>query len=136
MMDRRNLVKSIYAILILAIAVWGAILFSPPLAAQSNQNLRSDLISLRSRISRLEQEVNRLQSFNSRVNSAPQRSPQASPAPNPTIINPPIVDGEAIRRSDPLYEQFATLLIELKEDVRSLENRLTELEKSSRDRLN
>ena len=100
------------------------------LLAQSNLNLQSDIISLRARISRLEQEVNRLRS--SAISPSPQsikpKQPTPNPAPRSTIINPPVVDGRAIGNSDPLYERLATLLIELKEDVRDLDRRLTEIE--------
>ena len=91
--------------------------------------MRSDITSLNSRIRRLEQEVSRLRSFGRGLNPAPpRRNLPARPIPNPTFVNPPVVNGEAIGRSDPLYERFATLLIELKEDVKSLDRRLSELE--------
>ena len=54
--------------------------------------------------------------------------------PNPSLRlnnsggNPPVVNGQAIGRSDPLYERLATLLIELKEDVKNLDRRLVDLE--------
>ena len=103
--------------------------------AQSNLNLNSDIISLRARISRLEQEVNRLQSNSSTL--PPSRTnklqlPTSNPEPSrPTVVNPPIVNGRAIGKSDPLYERLATLLIELKEDVRNLDRRLAEIEQSN-----
>ena len=107
-----------------------------PLLAQSNLNLNSDIISLRARISRLEQEVNSLRRNNSFTPSpsrtAKPQQPTSNPAPSrPTIVNPPIVNGRAIGKSDPLYERLATLLIELKEDVRNLDRRLTEIEQSN-----
>lgn len=104
-----------------------------PVLAQSDLSLKSDIISLRARISRLEQEVNRLRS--SVVSPSPRppkpKQPTPPPAQRPTIINPPVVDGRAIGKSDPLYERLATLLIELKEDVRELDRRLTEIEQTS-----
>ena len=42
-----------------------------------------------------------------------------------------MVNGQAIGNSDPLYERFATLLIELKEDVRNIDQRLTKIEQQS-----
>ena len=102
-------------------------------SAQSNLNLNSDIISLRARISRLEQEVNRLQSI--RPATAPPsnqiKNPQSIPTPRPTVVNPPIVNGRAIGKSDPLYERLATLLIELKEDVRDIDSRLSEIERAN-----
>ena len=129
-MLQRNFIKRIFLVSILAIAIFCFITINQPSSAQSNLNLRSDIISLNSRISRLEQEVNRLRSFGRGLNPAPPKAKQpARPLnPNPTIINPPVVDGESIGRSDPLYERFATLLIELKEDVKNLDRRLSELE--------
>ena len=104
-----------------------------PVIAQSNFNLKSDIISLQARISRLEQEVSRLRS--SAVSPSPRsikpKQPTPNPAPRPTIINPPVVDGRAIGKSDPFYERLATLLIELKEDVRDLDRRLTEIEQTA-----
>lgn len=101
--------------------------------AQSNLNLNSDIISLRARINRLEQEVNRLKSF--RPATAPpsnqSTSPPSTPAPHPTASEPPIVSGRAIGKSDPLYERLATLLIELKEDVRDIDSRLQQIERAN-----
>jgi hypothetical protein len=112
-----------------------------PLLAQSDLNLKSDIISLQSRISRLEQEVNYLRSSRSSSNSSfqspdltPTKPKQPSTSPTDrrtTIINPPVVDGQVIGRSDPLYSKLATLLIELKEEVRNLDRRLTTIEKTT-----
>jgi hypothetical protein len=111
-----------------------------PLLAQSDLNLKSDIISLQSRISRLEQEVNYLRSSRSTRNSSFQspdltatklKQPSTPPTDRTTIINPPVVDGQAIGRSDPLYSKLATLLIELKEEVRNLDRRLTAIEKKT-----
>ena len=136
-MLKRNFIKRfitrIFIVSILAIAIFSFTTINSPSSAQSNLNLKSDIISLNSRISRLEQEVIRLRSYGRGLNPAPPRvkQPVRQPIPNPTVINPPVVNGEAIGRSDPLYERFATLLIELKEDVKSLDQRLSELETAS-----
>lgn len=129
MLDR-NFIKRIFLVSILAIAIFGFIVIDSPSSAQSNLNLRSDITSLNSRISRLEQEVNRLRNGGRGLSPTPPKANQpARPStPNPTFINPPVVNGEPIGRSDPLYERFATLLIELKEDIKSLDRRLNELE--------
>ena len=126
----KRFIKRIFLVSILAIAIFSFITINSPSSAQANLNLRSDIISLNSRISRLEQEVNRLRSYGRGLNPAPPRAnqPVRQPIPNPTIINPPVVNGEPIGRSDPLYERFATLLIELKEDVKSIDRRLSKLE--------
>lgn len=105
---------------------------SQPVLAQSNLNLSSDIISLKARISRLEQEVNSLRSSNFNSPSRPSRINQPTPNPPiPNVGNPPVVNGQAIGNSDPLYERFATLLIELKEDVRNIDQRLTKIEQQS-----
>jgi hypothetical protein len=49
----------------------------------------------------------------------------------PTTVNPPVVNGEAIGTSDPLYQRLATLVIELKEDVKSIDRRLSKIEKQT-----
>jgi len=114
--------------LLVAIAIYLSMAIGSPSLAQANLNLKSDIISLRSRISRLEQEVTRLRSSNSRSLDRTARIEQSRQIPNPTNISPPEVNGQVIGRSDPLYEKFATLLIELKEDVKNLDRRLTEIE--------
>ena len=105
------------------------------LIAQSDLGLKSDVISLQARISRLEQEVNRLRSDRSTPSPSRKAEPQqpslAPVPPRPTVVNPPIVNGRAIGKSDSSYERLATLLIELKEDVRNLDRRLTEIEQSN-----
>jgi hypothetical protein len=107
-----------------------------PLLAQSDLSLKSDITSLQSRISRLEQEVNYLRSRSSRssrssssqsldLNAAQPKQPTS----RTTIVNPPVVDGQVIGRTDPLYNRLATLLIELREDVNQIDRRLTAVEK-------
>ena len=110
---------------IAVIFIYPTFVNSPGLA-QSDLNLRSDIISLQARISRLEQEVSQLRGSLNKPNSRPARTERSTPTP--TIINPPVVNGEAIGSSDPLYERLATLVIELKEDVRNIEQRLSEVE--------
>ncbi|MGF1589922.1 MAG: hypothetical protein ACFCU7_11880 [Pleurocapsa sp.] len=107
-------------------------LVSQPVLAQSNLNLNSDIISLKARISRLEQQVNNLRSSNFNRPSRPSKTkqPTATP-PIPNVGNPPVVDGQAIGNTDPLYKRLATLLIELKEDVRNIDQRLTQIEQQS-----
>lgn len=105
-----------------------------PLLAQSDLNLQSDIISLQARISRLEQEVSSLRSSNSRSLELTPPKPNQPPTPpkDRTIIgNPPAVDGQVVGRSDPLYARLATLLVELKEEVRSLDRRLTKIEQTT-----
>lgn len=105
-----------------------------PLLAQSDLNLQSDIISLQARISRLEQEVSSLRSSNSQpleLTPPKPNQPPTSPKDRTTIGNPPAVNGQVVGRSDPLYARLATLLVELKEEVRSLDRRLTKIEQTT-----
>ena len=119
----------------LVTVVFGSIqLVNSSSSAHSNLN-NSDIISLRARVNRLEQEVNQLRSRNLRApNARPGKklpiSPAAPPS-RPTVVNPPIVNGRAIGASDPMYERLATLLIELKEDVRNIDERLITIEQQT-----
>ncbi|MDJ0746380.1 MAG: hypothetical protein QNJ32_23865 [Xenococcaceae cyanobacterium MO_167.B27] len=94
--------------------------------AQSITGLNADISSLRSRINRLESEVRSLSrstSSNRNVRNIPQRE-----YPSSTINNPPAINNTVVGRSDPLFQRLATLVIELKEDVRDLDQRLTAIE--------
>lgn len=97
-------------------------------SAQSDLKLKSDIISLQARIGRLEQEVSRLRSSNTslRNSSVPKQSTSI-----PQTGNPPIINGQAIGNSDPMFERLATLVIELKEDIRNIDQRLTKVEQAS-----
>jgi hypothetical protein len=112
------------ALLILAIAFY----FDRPIKAQSSLILNADINNLRSRVNRLESEIRRFQSNTDRRIPLP---PNQNDRVTPNFGNPPIVDGRAIGPSDPFYERLATLLIELKEDVRNLDRRLTAIEKQN-----
>lgn len=126
--------KSLFRTRFLSRAILGVLSFAtisipiqlisaPQVAAQSITGINAELSSLRTRINRLEGEISRLkQSTRTRL-PTPDKSEPAS-----RLGNPPVVDGEAIGPSDPLYERLATLLIELKEDVRNIDRRLAEVE--------
>lgn len=102
--------------------------FQPPASAQSELTLKSDIISLKARLSRLEQEVTSLRSLNTRPrNSSVPKQPPITVEP---LNNPPVIDGQSVGRSDPMFQRLATLLIELKEDVRNIDRRLTKIEKA------
>ncbi|MGK7930034.1 MAG: hypothetical protein AB4041_01180 [Microcystaceae cyanobacterium] len=92
------------------------------MAADPQRVLRSEIRSLENRVRRLEAEVRRL---NGRTNNTVNHN---NVNPDSSLYNPRIVEGELIGRSDPLMERFATLIIELKEDVRTLDQRLSQLE--------
>ncbi len=115
----------------IAIFASGGAIETSPVSAQSNL-INSDIISLRSRVNRLEQEINQLRYSVRADNSRPAKKlpipNRSTPDSRPTVVNPPIVNGQAVGQSDPMYERLATLLIELKEDVRNINERLTKIE--------
>ena len=92
-----------------------------PVVSQSVTSLNAEISSLRARVNRLESDIRRL----SRSSNLPSTRETTPPRNN----TPSTIDGNLVGRSDPLFERFATLLIELKEDVRELNTRLTEVEK-------
>lgn len=91
-----------------------------PLNAQSETEWRSQIYSLRGRVERLESEVRRLGQSNLSSNSSFNSSSGSTP--------PQIIDGELIGRSDPMFERLATLVIELKERIDKLEDRIKTIE--------
>ena len=95
------------------------LLWANQVTAQSDSAVRSELSSLRNRVSRLEVEIRRASSSSS---NPPPRS-----ASTPRVVN-----GEAIGESDPMFERLATLVIELKEDVRELQKRVNVQENKNR----
>ncbi|AFZ34185.1 hypothetical protein Sta7437_0585 [Stanieria cyanosphaera PCC 7437] len=112
---------------LLIIAIFLAINLSShqKILSQSSTEFSGEISSLRSRISRLESDVRRLNQMNLRSDRAYTQPSQES---LPSISNPPSVNGQSIGRSDPMFERLATLLIELKEDVRNFDQRLTTIE--------
>ncbi len=94
--------------------------------AQSITGLNAEISSLRTRINRLESDIRNLSraiSSNRNIPNIPNRE-----LPSSTIDNPPAIDNTVVGRSDPLFERLANLVIELKEDVRDLDQRLTVIE--------
>ena len=84
---------------------------------------RAETLNLKRQIRQLEGEIRRLNRANTRSNSSiPDRIPRS------TFSNPPVVNNQPVGRSDPMFERLATLLIELKEDVRNLDKRMTAIE--------
>ncbi|MBE9046562.1 hypothetical protein IQ255_19470 [Pleurocapsales cyanobacterium LEGE 10410] len=127
---RRVAIKVGLSCLLIAMLISVQAVKSNSVLAQSPL-INSEINSLKARITRLEQEVNRLRntSFNTRSRiSRPRKTAPSPPATPPKTDYPPMVDGQAIGPSNPLYERLATLLIELKEDVRNIEQRLEKVE--------
>jgi hypothetical protein len=138
MIDRfwqwRNFILTICLSFILISLIYLVPTLNQPLLAQSDLSLKSDIISLESRLNRLEQEVTRLRSITSsqlNVPAAELKERSTPPVSRNTTGNPAVVNGQVIGRTDPLYSRLATLLIELREEVTSLDRRLTEIEQAT-----
>ncbi len=120
--------KLLFNLLLIVLLSLTLVVSSNPLVkAQSITGIRSEITSLRARVNRLESEVRNLSRSNTSNRTAPNISQRD--LPSSTINNPPIINNRAVGRSDPLFERLATLVIELKEDVRNLDQRLTAIEK-------
>ncbi len=94
--------------------------------AQSITTLNAEIIGLRTKVNRLESEVRNLRRSISSNRITPNISQRE--VPSSSINNPPAIDNTVVGRSDPLFQRLATLVIELKEDVRNLDQRLEALE--------
>jgi hypothetical protein len=139
MIDRllrsRNFLLTICLSFLLIGSIYLILPVDRPLLAESDLSLISDITALESRINRLEQEVNylRSRSSNSSSQSLELNPPQPKqPNSGTTIVNPPVINGQAIGRTDPLYSRLATLLIELRDEVNNLDRRLTAVEKTEK----
>jgi len=88
--------------------------------AQSDTAVRSELISLRNRVERLESQIRGISTRGENAAPIPQRRSGTG-----------IVNGEVVGESDPLFQRLATLVIELKEDLKKLEQRVQVLEKET-----
>ncbi len=79
--------------------------------------LEAEIFQLRSRLSNLESQV-------SRVNQ-PSRTPASTPTPAPQIPSP---NRTTVPPSPEMFDRLATLVIELKERVQTLETQVAALE--------
>ncbi len=120
-----NLVLSCLLIVPIAIAI--AIVARSSVSAQSLTSINADIIRLRTRINRLETELRQTNKLRNNRIPLPNTT-----EPNSNLFHPPVVDGRAIGPSDPLFERLSTLLIELKEDVKKIDERLTVVEEQLR----
>ncbi|GBF80375.1 hypothetical protein [Aphanothece sacrum] len=114
MSDRKLLLITIIVLIIIII-----IIQISPIYASDDNIIRGDINRLDARVSRLETAILdlRQQQSNSRIRESSIGT------------SPPIIEGEAIGRSEPLFERLSTLVIELKERVMNLEKRMTQIEK-------
>lgn len=115
---------------IASLVLAGLVFVSSPAASQSLIGIDSEVRNLRSRISRVEAEVRNLRSATSRIPRS-NRNPRSRPAPvAPNRSNRNQVDDQVVASSDPMFKRLATLIIELKEEVRAIDKRLVILEQN------
>ena len=111
---------SFYGFLTLIISLLLILSFVNASKAQSDTAVRSELISLRNRVERLESQVRGISIRGENAAPIPQRRSGTG-----------IVNGEVVGESDPLFQRLATLVIEIKEDLKKLEQRVQVLEKET-----
>ncbi|MGC9526683.1 MAG: hypothetical protein ACP5D7_14205 [Limnospira sp.] len=89
----------------------------------------ADTAQLEYRIRRLESDISRLRSQIDQLRSQPSRTPAIEVIPRTAL--PENVPPEGMTRwlsGDPMFDNLATLTIELKQDVIDIRERLNELE--------
>ncbi|MCA2620102.1 MAG: hypothetical protein EWV49_17725 [Microcystis aeruginosa Ma_QC_Ch_20071001_S25] len=111
---------SFYGFLTLIISLLLILSFVNASKAQSDTAVRSELISLRNRVERLESQIRGISTRGENAAPIPQRRSGTG-----------IVNGEVVGESDPLFQRLATLVIEIKEDLKKLEQRVQVLEKET-----
>ncbi len=109
--------KKLLLTTILVIIIWGGLLsdaaFSGLLESRFN-NLESQFYRLESQVNRIENQLNRVGSSSPKIpdNPLPQRSPRRL----------------SQQQRDKMFDRLATLVIELKQDVKELQKRVSQLE--------
>jgi outer membrane murein-binding lipoprotein Lpp len=119
-----NIQPIIIAVLILFCLLSGVRGFEQQsVEASTNTQLEFRVRQLESQLSRLESQVNRL--------SATQSSPRPIIQVEPDEVEGNTIESEG-RQSwisgDPLFDRLATLVIELKQDIQDLQQRVQQLE--------
>lgn len=116
----KTIPTSLKKIVLMFLVICLSILVLPQLTpAQSSYQLEYRISQLESQISDLRGQIN---SLDSRLASG--RVPATSRNPSPTQPNTRRLSG------DPMFDNLATLVIELKQDVNQLKTRLSQLETS------
>lgn len=120
--------KKKYGIICLVLIL--GFVFLPRLTlAQSPGLLESRIARIEAENFQLRSQVSRIESQLAQLSGRPLSSPQ-KPSPN---LPAPRISSRTNRRqvssSDPMFERLATLVIELKERVQSLEAQVAELKK-------
>lgn len=111
---------------IICLALALTFVFLPRLSlAQSTARLDARISRLEAENFQLRARLNRLESQISRVSR--QTSPQVTP-PRRTETAPPVSPSPGPLSDDPMFERLATLVIELKERIQTLEQQVAELQ--------
>lgn len=98
---------------------------APGLLESRMARIEAENFQLRSQVSRIESQLAQL---SGRPLSSPQKPSPNSPAPQISSRT----NRRQVSSSDPMFERLATLVIELKERVQSLESQVAELKKPRR----
>lgn len=121
---RRPIVKlSLGLLFLLAISTQIYLSHAQPAAARPVRS-SPEVLRLRTEVRLLENEVRRLRQTSPRF----ERTQTGELLPDRIPSPPQIIDGQAIGRSDPMFERLATLVIELKERIVVLEEQLSQVE--------
>ncbi len=109
------------AIALSTLLLWGPMIASRA-SAQNLGGIQSQIRRLESEVLQLRSQVNRLESQTSRTDRRPPTSDRPlAPLDLPDRpLAPPPTDGQ--------FDRLATLVIELKQDLQSLDRRVTQLE--------
>ena len=135
-MARAKLAKTIFrklGIVLVALSLILACLVfvDQPVASQTLPSLSAQVRNLRSRIARVEAEVRNQRSSTSRISRPNQTSRPRPTSPPSSRTNRNQSENQVINSSDPMFKRLATLVIELKEEVRAMEKRIDVLEQTN-----
>jgi hypothetical protein len=95
--------------------------------AEPNDYLNPQVIDLRNRVNLLENQLNK-----TRTNSPPGTPQPIRQNRDRTNYPPGRVNGQLVGRSDPAFENLATMVIELKQEVRALNKRVADIEDNAK----
>ena len=136
-MTKKKLAKSLFRKFDIVVAAFCLmlmclILVNQPANSQTLPSVSAEVRNLRSRIARVEAEVRNLRSSTSRIARPSRNSRQRStPETPPNLNNRSQINNQELENSDPMFKRLATLVIELKEEVRAIDKRLVTLEKEN-----
>ena len=136
-MTRAKLAKSLFrklgiVLAALCLMLTCLILVNQTANSQTLPSVSAEVRNLRSRIARVEAEVRNLRSSTSRI-SRPNRNsrPRTDQLAPPSRNNRNQANDQVVDSSDPMFKRLATLVIELKEEIREIDKRLVLLEQKN-----